>query len=132
MNIIWDFFVVPAGPPYNSTFVSENATSITADINLPELRLRNGIITEYSLTIFNEELSYTSSVSLKPDISGRSIHIFHDLKAFTWYNLTVTAATKFGHGPVLKIDVQTEETGNILYCILFFIVTSFIVFYSSL
>lgn len=64
----------------------------------------NGEITEYTLTLFGPGGSNTAHT---PNTS----FILTNLLPYTAYNLTITAATRKGSGPVLLLPLHTDEGG---------------------
>ncbi|KAG8439517.1 hypothetical protein GDO86_005642 [Hymenochirus boettgeri] len=103
-----EFFVktlqdVPGSPPQNLSLIDVNPTGIVLEWAPPSEP--NGIITYY-------EVIYTNSTGLFIENTTSTSYNLSNLHPYTWYNITVQAYTKFGHGnqttPALL--VQTSET----------------------
>ncbi|KAM7414498.1 hypothetical protein PAMA_019354 [Pampus argenteus] len=111
-----------AGPAYNHTStmylrtdddVPSTAPLLVSTRNLSSSSIAvvwqrpleaNGEITEYTLTLFGPGGSNSTQT---PNTS----FILTNLHPYTAYNLTVTAATRKGSGPVLLLPLHTDEGG---------------------
>nr|XP_057932138.1 phosphatidylinositol phosphatase PTPRQ [Doryrhamphus excisus] len=111
-----------AGPAYNHTStmylrtdddVPSSAPLLVSTTNLSSSSIAvvwqrpleaNGEITEYTLTLF-------SPVGLNTTHTPNSSFTFTNLLPYTAYNLTISAATRKGSGPILVLMLHTDEGG---------------------
>ncbi|XP_057312707.1 uncharacterized protein LOC130654183 [Hydractinia symbiolongicarpus] len=88
----------PLSPPLNVTGEDINETSIVVHwLKVPE-RLRKGIIIGYNVTCYSSNLTEIIQIIQINNGSQLATNI-HNLTAFTWYAVTVTAFTSVGAGP---------------------------------
>ena len=98
---------MPIGPPLNIILTSSTSTSINVNWDLPDLLLRNGIITKHQLnyTETSQPLNWTT-VPLNESTS----YLIEGLKIFTQYYVSVSAGTQIpGFGPFS--DAKIIRTG---------------------
>jgi len=94
----------PSGPPLNF-IVSVDITSLTCSWDQPEERLRNGVITSYTLTCLTGDET-AISITLNPTVKQITVDLF---TLSMTYNCTVSASTAVGTGPSAPpISVTTE------------------------
>ncbi|XP_061534232.1 phosphatidylinositol phosphatase PTPRQ isoform X4 [Phycodurus eques] len=93
---------VPSSAPLLVSAVNLSAFSIAVAWKRP--LEANGVITEYTLTLFGPAGSNTTQT---PD----SVFTLTNLLPYTAYNLSVTAATLKGSGPALVLMLHTDEGG---------------------
>ena len=102
-------FVVPHGPPLDCSVVNYNSSSFQVSMRPPERLLINGII-HYEIDIINdydEELHRNIQLSMESDVTST---IFANLSKFTYHNVTIYAATKFGRGLIPCIyRIRTKD-----------------------
>ncbi|XP_037109194.1 phosphatidylinositol phosphatase PTPRQ [Syngnathus acus] len=79
----------PDSPPVNLTVVDTSSSTATLTWSAPEKA--NGVIQQY--TILYENRSFSDSVNT----SSNKVTLTH-LRPFTYYNVSVMAFTRFGHG----------------------------------
>ena len=103
LTCVWMCFsLVPSTAPLLVSTRNLSSSSIAVVWQRP--LEANGEITEYTLTLFGPGGSNTTQT---PNTSV----ILTNLLPYTAYNLTVTAATRKGSGPVLLLLLHTDEGG---------------------
>ncbi|XP_077373169.1 phosphatidylinositol phosphatase PTPRQ isoform X2 [Festucalex cinctus] len=79
----------PDSPPVNLTVLDTSSSTVALTWSAPEKA--NGVIQQY--TVLYENRSYSNSVNT----SSNRVTLTH-LRPFTYYNVSVMAFTRFGHG----------------------------------
>ena len=105
-----DFSTVPTGPPLNVSTLALNATSLFVTWKPPQNDLQNGIITSYSVQLFEVE---TSSTQIINSVTGLSVTVAA-LHPNYMYRVQVAAVTT-GLGPysnisAVQLPVSSEFT----------------------
>ena len=106
------FVIAPSGSPNNVTGLSLNSTAIQVSWDSPHLHLQNGVITSYTITLF--EIS-TNSTQLFSQNSLYTTLIISGLHPYYDYSISVAAYT-VGVGPASITTVRTLQDGK-YYCI---------------
>ena len=108
---MFNLSLVPSTSPRNYTLTTVNSTVLSASWSPPLSADRNGIITEYSLTLtaVNQELDTTER---NVQVSGSVLSIeFTGLEEYTWYSVVLTASTSVGKGPEVGDTAITDASG---------------------
>ena len=101
---------MPDGPPLMVSLSSPTSTTIVVNWELPDPRLRNGIITKHQLNY--TEVSQPSNWTIVP-INASTSYLIEGLKIFTQYYVSISAGTQItGFGPFSK--PMTIRTGSLL------------------
>ena len=88
----------------NVTVTVLNSTAIKVEWSPPQIP--NGVIIHY--TIYINDIAINISAT-----SGDQSTVVNELAAFTTVNVSVSASTKIGEGPVsLQHNVTTHESGE--------------------
>ena len=88
---------------------------INVSINYPPLRERNGIITEYVVSLVQEDdPSFVIQNTIAAVDSG-SFYSFTGLTANTGYNIAILSRTSIGDGPAWEIQSRTVEIRECSY-----------------
>ena len=95
-----DYSAVPTGPPLNVSTLALNATSLFVTWKAPQDDLQNGIITSYSVQLFEVE---TSSTQIVNSVIGLSVTV-GGLHPNYMYRVQVAAVTT-GTGPYSDISL---------------------------
>ena len=106
----------PTGTPTDLTsrVLSANIISITWDAPVPIDR--NGIISHYTLSYRGIERDTTSrEVTLYSNDPFFTNYILTELDEHTNYNISVSASTAVGSGPVATVVTQTDQEGEFTY-----------------
>ena len=104
----------PTGPPTDLTtrVLSANIISVTWDPPVPIDR--NGIISHYTLSYRGIERDTTSrEVTLYSNDPFFTNYILTELDEHTNYNISVSASTAIGSGPVATVVTQTDQEGEL-------------------
>lgn len=100
---------MPSGQPQNVSAVVLNATAIQLYWSPPLEHEQNGIITSYTVVVFEVNTNNTIgswSDSLKTNVIIGNLHPYYE------YRLLVGAATVIGLGPFYEVQVQTDQAGT--------------------
>ena len=103
--------------PVGLMSTSRTATTISLQWNRPATP--NGIINMYTLTYSNTTHSLTKNIPVEyvgPEYNVTNITI-DILNEFTNYTFNLTATTGGGTGPAATLEVQTNEAGKSISCI---------------
>ena len=103
--------------PVGLMSTSRTATTISLQWNRPATP--NGIINMYTLTYSNTTHSLTEDIPVEyvgPEYNVTNITI-DILNEFTNYTFNLTATTGGGTGPAATLEVQTNEAGESISCI---------------
>ena len=103
----------PTGPPTDLTtrVLSANIISVTWDPPIPIDR--NGVISLYTLSYRGIERDTTSrEVTLYSNDSFFTNYILSELDEHTNYNISVSASTAVGSGPVATVVTRTDQEGE--------------------
>lgn len=92
--------------------MTRSETEIAVTVKQPELRGRNGIISEYKLELHEQGDTTTNIIDTIPMVNpDGDVFVFSGLKPFTVYNITIVAKTGAGYGALFHLDVRTIENG---------------------
>lgn len=106
-HVTYSLRIVPSAAPQNVTVENVLSQSFSINWQPPTNEYRNGIITEYSVSIVNLE---TESL-IQLNVTDTDI-IVSNLKPYTTYEVMVAAYTSVGRGPFSVIQtLQTQESG---------------------
>ena len=103
----------PTGPPTDLTtrVLSANIISVTWDPPVPIDR--NGVISHYTLSYRGIERDTSSrEVTLYSNDSFFTNYILTELDEHTNYNISVSASTAVGSGPIATVVTQTDQEGE--------------------
>ena len=103
---------MPSGQPQNVSAVVLNATAIQLYWSPPLEHEQNGIITSYTVVVFEVNSNNTIgswSYSLKSNVIISNLHPYYE------FRLLVGAATVIGLGPFYEVQVQTDQAGTFRY-----------------
>lgn len=105
----------PAGPPEEVKCSSPSSTKILVSWRAPPVELRNGIITQYTVSYAPTEGEDTAARQISNIPPESSQYLLENLEKWTEYRVTVTAHTDVGAGPEsLPHLIRTEEDGMCL------------------
>ena len=100
------FKIVPDGPPLNVIISSSTSSSVYVNWELPDARLRNGIISKHQLnyTEVSQPLNWITLV-----LNASTSYLIEGLKNYTEYYVSVSAGTQItGFGPFsLPVKIRT-------------------------
>ena len=111
--LLFNLSLVPSTSPRNYTLTTVNSTVLSANWSPPLSADRNGIITEYFLTLtaVNQELD---TAERNVQISGSVLSIeFSGLDEYTWYSVVLAASTSVGKGPEVSDTAITDSSGKL-------------------
>ena len=94
---------VPSGPPL-SLEVVVGVNDVTFTWSLPEVTLRNGIITGFTLSCFSG-----GSLMARRTLTEPGSHTVTGLSADTEYNCSVVATNSMGSGPPATLALRTQS-----------------------
>ena len=107
--------IVPTGPPLNISVIPLNSTSLYVTWKPPQGELQNGIITSYSVQLFEVETSTTQIINY---VTGLSV-VVNNLRSNYMYQVQVAAVTT-GLGPYsVTVKSQLPEDSEKLNLIKF-------------
>lgn len=106
MNIINCFHPAPTGPPL-SVDVVVGVIDVTFTWSLPQVTLRNGEITGFTLSCFSG-----GSLMLRQSFTGPGTYTVAGFSSNTAYTCSVMASNSKGDGPpaTLELTTQTEDS----------------------
>ncbi len=91
---------VPSGSPVNLTTMSISSTSIALTWDPPLLHERNGVITNYTITL-NSDGNVATFVTTDTMFTVANLHPFNS------YTFSVSASTSVGSGPMSGAVTET-------------------------
>ena len=96
-------FTVPTGPPLSFQVVV-GVTEITFTWSPPEVTLRNGVITEYTLSC-----SSGGTLMILTTFTESGKYTVDGFSASTSYDCSVLAANSVGSGPPASLSFTTQD-----------------------
>ena len=119
--------LAPSSIPTFLKATSLSPTIISITWEHPLYTNQNGIITSYTLTYQGVERdSLLRTLTLPQSSQSLTCHNIDSLEEYTTYNVTLSASTSQGAGPVAYVTVRTDENGmSCLSIILYWIVFKF-------
>ena len=103
--------IVPSGPPLNIAAENRSSTSLRVTWDPPLAAERNGIIISYTVSYAS-----TASTEMNETTSNTEI-ILESLNIFELYNVTVSANTINGSGPLAYTVERTNSDSKFSYWI---------------
>lgn len=100
--------LVPSGPPTDIGVTAITSTSALLSWNPPLTEHHNGILTSYTVQIFNGS---TMELIISIETTNTTLNL-SSLKPYTQYRCTVSASTSNGQGPISNYtSFQTQQDG---------------------
>ena len=97
MDHFYLYLAVPSSAPINVTVTQTSTRSISIWWQPVPLRDRNGVILKYKITYYSSKWMHENSLQVD---GSKTTAILDKLIPFTTYNITITAATVIGYGPI--------------------------------
>ena len=101
-----NFRLAPTSPPNNLRITTVTPTSISLSWEAPDVSEQNGVLLNYTIAYSVQSEPVIERTTPDTEITLR------DLEEFTEYDITVSASTAEGVGPVAEITQRTLEDGE--------------------